>query len=302
MNTQSFRHRQFLSYLRSFNISQYLISILNKKHPFFSTLTLFALALGIVATLAYAMPPQSANAERLRSDSEPVEISAVVEVMTDSPSTADSVPIRSSGIWRNACTPQYSHHIVEESSSGADSFVLITAVAEPADVLCGQAETPWDFTVDVDLATPGSYVVVVEILSEWYQEPQLNSSTSMWVNGSVTIQPETPQTGESVTITVDGINPDACVPIYESHQISDNTVVIEADKAADQVCGQVPTSWSVSVEMGSMAEGSYAVEAYITSYPAGEPIRELYQSREILIGSPRRQQQQFFYLPGFIIQ
>lgn len=301
MNNRSFRHQRFLSYLCPTSISQTLTCTLNRKHPIFQLFICFAISIGAYAAILFAMPPHIAKAERQHQLNQSTEISAVVEVTTESPSTANSVQIRTFGLWRNACVPHYSHHVIEESQFGTDSLVLITAIAEPEGIVCGQVETDWDFAIDVDFSSPGLYTIQVEILSEWYPDAQLHTSTSTWVDGAVTFEPEVPETDDDVTITIDGINFDACVPSYESHSMSGSTVVIETVKAADLACGQVPTAWEVTVEMGNMAEGSYAVEAYITSYVDGEPIRELYQSSDLLVKELRRQQQ-FFYLPGIILQ
>lgn len=300
MNKRSFRHQHFLYYLCPANISRILTCILNRKHPVIHFFICFAISIGVSATIFSALPAQTAKAEsQHQGGDQATEISAVVEVTTESPSTSNLVQIRTSGLWRNACVPHYSDHTIEESEYGTS--VLITAIAEPEGFVCGQVETEWDFALDLDFDSPGLYTIQVVILSEWYPEPQLYTSTSTWVNGAVTHQPETPETDDHVTITIDGVNYDACVPSYESHLMTDNTVIINTVKAADLVCGQVPTDWEITVDMGTMAEGSYAVEAYITSYIDGEPIRELYQSSDLFVKESRRQPQ-FFYLPGFILQ
>jgi hypothetical protein len=109
----------------------------------------------------------------------------------------------------------------------------------------------------------------------------------------ITIDPSAPTPDDVIRITVGGEWFNVCVPRYQSHQVNDNTIRIEA--VASFICMAIEgsTSWSFAVEVGPLPIGLYTVELYL--YLLGLPgplIRPiLYNSTSFMVATER------LYLP-----
>lgn len=237
------------------------------------------------------------------------ELFAAVEVITETPSTATGVEILASGEWRNGCVPIYDNTVIEGYT------VEIYAIAEQMELVCGQVISEWSFTTDLNLDAPGLYTVNVYITSEWDDETTLYNSTSVIVDGAIHLAAGSAGS-DDISFLVDGFNYDACVPQYESHDVSGNLITIEAEKpGADIVCGQDVTAWSFEVPMGTLDPGDYEVEVYVTSFINTESERLLYRLSTLTVDSsgtrrmgttqqpaPPTTQQFFMYIPTFIAE
>ena len=71
--------------------------------------------------------------------------------------------------------------------------------------------------------------------------------------------PAIPSQSDAVQLAIGGLWSDACIPEYESHQVADGVITIILVTVAE-VCGQVETEWSVTVELGQLDAGPYDVE------------------------------------------
>ena len=202
---------------------------------------------------------------------------ATLEVLTSDPSTGRSIQLQASGVWRNACVPELSHYSVE-----GHYRIEIVAVAEQAGRMCSQAQTEWDFYIDLMVETPYYYQVDLTIHSEWESERYVAETTWLDIAGAITLTPADPTPGEEVTMLVNGWHSDGCVPAYLSHHTEANTIIVEAaTPSADTPCGQAVSLWSFELLLSEIDESVRTVEVYITYHSGINPGRRLYQSAQL---------------------
>jgi hypothetical protein len=81
----------------------------------------------------------------------------------------------------------------------------------------------------------------------------------------ITIAPPAPTPDDVIRITVSGKWFNVCVPRYQSHQVNDNMIRIEAKATIFGFCVPIegPTDWSFTVEVGPLPIGLYTIEFYI---------------------------------------
>lgn len=81
----------------------------------------------------------------------------------------------------------------------------------------------------------------------------------------VTITPTTPTTNDVVNITASGISSQTCtIAKYQSHQIVNNLIIIDAiDPIPPAICGDIPTPWSLTIEVGQFPAGVYDVQILV---------------------------------------
>lgn len=228
-------------------------------------------------------------------------ISAALDVLSTDPSTGNLTTIQASGVWRNGCVPVLDSIEITDMGLGTGAL-LIKATAEQADQPCGQVETEWSFSVDVEFELPGYYMAELLIVSEQLEATALNTSTEIMVNGHLGFTPETPQLEEPFTITVTGLHGDGCIPEYVSHETINDKIIVElmTPDSAQIICGQVLTPWEVDVEIAALDSGEHAVEIYKSAQYDGVAIeRSLYKTETVSIGVRASQVLNYtIYLPS----
>jgi hypothetical protein len=83
-----------------------------------------------------------------------------VEIVPGNPSPSDLVNITLSGLWPNACIPEYS----SVSVVGNDIYFDVT---EPPQTECDDVIVGWGLTEQVGLLEPGSYSLYARLIDEW---------------------------------------------------------------------------------------------------------------------------------------
>lgn len=96
-----------------------------------------------------------------------------------------------------------------------------------------------------------------------------STPTEIWTS------PNWPRQGEPVALAMGGVWSDSCVPEYGSHGVTGARIAIVLTVTAE-ICGQVETPWTVTVALGELAAGAYAVAI---SGPLSET-HELFVARE----------------------
>ncbi|MCB0183886.1 MAG: hypothetical protein KDE31_06460 [Caldilineaceae bacterium] len=114
-----------------------------KKHILWLCLVLFLLSLPAVGTALAA------------GNILPVEPTTLT-ISPELPKLAEPVQVTVAGVWRDGCVPFYrSHQIVD------DAILIVTATPAP-EIICGQAVSPWSFTIKLDDLQLNHYQVTVD--------------------------------------------------------------------------------------------------------------------------------------------
>jgi hypothetical protein len=89
----------------------------------------------------------------------------------------------------------------------------------------------------------------------------------------IEILPASPTADDEIRIRLFGNWPDACVPEAPQLSIIDSEIRIETSTPGE-LCPPVVTSWELSVDVGRLPEGNYAVTVRFTTPfdPSGEVI------------------------------
>jgi len=85
-----------------------------------------------------------------------VPVETRVTVLPTAPQVDKPVQVTVTGTWSDGCTPAYVRHQIQ------DGLVTVTVAIPPAEVVCGQAETPWAVTVDLGPLPAAHYQLQVE--------------------------------------------------------------------------------------------------------------------------------------------
>ncbi|MBN2476038.1 MAG: Ig-like domain-containing protein [Pirellulales bacterium] len=91
------------------------------------------------------------------------------------------------------------------------------------------------------------------------------------------VAPEDPMTGELVEIGLSGQWPTACVPDRSSVEMVGNSIYFDVyDPYTQNMCIAIPTPWSLSETVGTLAEGDYTVLASLYSNRLEWPAEDYY--------------------------
>lgn len=82
----------------------------------------------------------------------------------------------------------------------------------------------------------------------------------------IDVVPSLPTQDEYVQVIASGDWYDTCIPFYQSHQIDNNLIRVDAivDYPAGTGCGDMITPWEFMVDIGKLPAGFYEVNLYIT--------------------------------------
>jgi len=141
-----------------------------------STLLSVALVLIALPTSLHAAEPDRIGAETERQ----IGSSAIVTVLSVTPSTEIVTNLEASGQWRNSCIPELDAVEVTSSETG-NGLLMIEATAEPAEFVCAQSVTDWHFPIDVQFDVPGTYTVQLSITSQQLDSTELFTSNEIVV-------------------------------------------------------------------------------------------------------------------------
>lgn len=89
--------------------------------------------------------------------------------------------------------------------------------------------------------------------------PQASHAAARLIEPTLTVTPTVPTVTAPVAVMLAGIWRDACVPSYESHLITGQTIIINLEPVAP-VCGQVETPWSITVALGHLPAATYKLQ------------------------------------------
>ena len=104
----------------------------------------------------------------------------------------------------------------------------------------------------------------------------------------VSIEPPDPATtNDVVTVTLEGVWPNGCVPDVISHTLIGNTIHIDVDQPGiNSVCLSVLTPWSLQETIGQLPVGTYSVTGTRYAYDPQNPTnRQLESGPSLLLGS-----------------
>lgn len=249
--------------------------------------------LGLLAQPLVAIPLTLSGLERTEIETSVPLVHADVEALSISPSADETMlHIQASGVWRSTCTP------VLQNVTLSDETIVLTALADPADQVCGQMLSNWTFDLEIEVAAPAMYGI--ELIINSGQDDYSLYSTAI-VNASVEIHlmPENPDPGDEIIVIVEGWHQNGCVPELASYQQRGETLIIEAaTPGPDFVCGQAVTYWSIAAEVGSLDEGRYDIEINVTDRGLEPPHRVLYKAGSMSVGDGVRSQPVYtYYIP-----
>ncbi|MEZ4660463.1 MAG: choice-of-anchor Q domain-containing protein [Caldilineaceae bacterium] len=71
----------------------------------------------------------------------------------------------------------------------------------------------------------------------------------------IVVEPPAPTISDAVSITVESIHRDSCVPHYDSHQIVDHDIAILSVPSGELFCLPAETPWDYSINVGKLAAG-----------------------------------------------
>ncbi len=140
---------------------KHLITYFYQKRSI-TAMVLFLILLGTALLFASLQQPAVAQEAGVGSScgSDQININPLI------PTTNDIVQITPSGVWCDACVPQYQSHQI------AGDVIRIDAVANPTGDACPLALIGWSFTTDVGPLPAGNYTVQLYI-AEGPQGPSL---------------------------------------------------------------------------------------------------------------------------------
>ncbi len=77
----------------------------------------------------------------------------------------------------------------------------------------------------------------------------------------IDITPNSPTTRDDFQVTAYGTWPNSCAPVYQSHAMIGNVLIINTLANEGEICAAVVMPWQVAVDVGNLPSGSY--EAWI---------------------------------------
>ncbi|MBV7330213.1 hypothetical protein KFU94_18580 [Chloroflexi bacterium TSY] len=97
---------------------------------------------------------------------------------------------------------------------------------------------------------------------------QTTHTEQMHLDNQINVKPALPNSGDSITITVSGTWFNSCFPSYQSHQVTDNLIRIDAESPQTDgiFCHDTLTPWRFSVPISSLMAGDYRVDVYVTAF------------------------------------
>lgn len=87
-------------------------------------------------------------------------------------------------------------------------------------------------------------------------------------NPRIEITPALPAMSDPIRLTAAGVWPDSCIPEYQSHQMVDNIIRLDAVvvEPPGAICSTVVLDWGFPVDVGALITGSYRVDLYIADH------------------------------------
>ena len=85
-------------------------------------------------------------------------------------------------------------------------------------------------------------------------------------NAQISVVPSLPTQDDNVQVRASGDWYDTCIPFYQSHQIDNHVIRVDAvvDYPPGTGCGDMITPWEFMVDIGKLPTGVYEVNLYIT--------------------------------------
>ncbi len=85
-------------------------------------------------------------------------------------------------------------------------------------------------------------------------------------SAQINVVPNLPTQDDHVQVIASGEWYDTCIPFYQSHQIDDHLIRVDAivDYPPGTGCADMITPWEFMVDIGELTAGSYEVNLYIT--------------------------------------
>ncbi len=82
----------------------------------------------------------------------------------------------------------------------------------------------------------------------------------------INVIPSVPAQDDDVQVSASGDWYDTCIPFYQSHQIDDHVIRVDAivDYPPHTGCGDMITPWEFMLDIGKLPTGLYVVNLYIT--------------------------------------
>lgn len=204
----------------------------------------------------------------------------MIQIYPPSPEFYQSFFIVVAGQWVDSCVPVF------DSLQSETGTLRLTATTPGPPTECQDRATDWQFTVQSPALLPNEYRLFVEIVSGSDGSRTFYGLADFVVQGGMSVSPSLPIGDEPFVVTTADLNPDACVPQYLSHKVSDAKLIIETEIVGDG-CGTVVTPWQVEVSASPLPPGAYTAEFYITDQRANPPQRRLAYSRPIAIADSR---------------
>jgi len=85
-------------------------------------------------------------------------------------------------------------------------------------------------------------------------------------SAQINVIPSLPTQDDDVQVSAIGDWYDTCIPAFQSHQIDNNVIRVDAivDYPPGTGCGDIITPWKFMVDVGKLLTGVYEVNLYIT--------------------------------------
>jgi hypothetical protein len=90
-------------------------------------------------------------------------------------------------------------------------------------------------------------------------------------NCQMSIAPGSPTENDMIQVTVSGEWSNSCAPLYQSYQVVDDLIRVDAVVTGGPICLDVITPWGFSVDIGPLPGGFYRVDLYSTDAPRQVP-------------------------------
>jgi len=86
------------------------------------------------------------------------------------------------------------------------------------------------------------------------------------ISAQINVVPSLPVQDDDVQVIASGDWYDTCIPSYQSHQIDNNVIRVDAvvDYPPHTGCADVITPWEFAVDIGQLPAGFYEVDLYVT--------------------------------------
>ncbi|RME53492.1 MAG: hypothetical protein D6790_17640 [Caldilineae bacterium] len=187
-----------------------------------------------------------------------------IQVFPSSPTFTDPVSVTVQGRWPTTCTP-----ILQKVSVASPTIRIDGRTPVPPEG-CSPMPTEWAFTTWLEPLAPNIYLI--EVYIDEGAGPKPYAQRELVVQGGIAVEPRMPTVDETIQLTVAFLKGDACIPAYESHRVQAHLITVETLQP-NGPCAQVPTPWSVRVDLGRLLVGAYTVEVYTTVADTDPPQR-----------------------------